>query len=196
MNIFLSGPVQSLPPPSTSTGHVAAQQARLDIFHLEEAVSHYLSRALASSTLRTYSSGQRRYLSFCEAASISPLLLSDHTLCMFVAWLARGGLAHQTIKSYLSAIRHFHILAGQGDPFAGEAYPILQYVLRGIKRSPARAARQPVLSVTPSILQTLKRQWRTMPPSNQDYRIYSNSSRTPNSSRPRIVAALRACSKK
>ena len=147
-----SGPAQPLPPPSSSTGHVAAQQARLDIFRLEEAVSHYLSRALASSTLRTYSSGQHRYLSFCEAASVSPLPLSEHTICMFVAWLARDGLVHQTIKSYLLAIRHFHILAGQGDPFAGEAYPILQYVLRGKKRSPARAARQPRLPVTPSIL--------------------------------------------
>ena len=71
-----------------------------------------LSRALAPSTLCTYSSGQRRYLSFCEAAGMAPLPLSEHSLYMFVAWLARDGLAHQTIKSYLLAMRHFHILAG------------------------------------------------------------------------------------
>ena len=43
----------------------------------------------------------------------------EHTLSMFVTYLARDGLTHQTIKSYLSAIRHYHILAGQGDPLLG-----------------------------------------------------------------------------
>ena len=102
-------------------------------------------------------------------AGISPLHLTEHTLCMFVAWLAKEGLAHQTIRSYLSAIRHFHILAGQGDPFVGDPYPMLQYVLRGIKRSPTRTARQLRLPITPTILRTLKQQWQTMAARDQDY---------------------------
>ena len=88
---------------------------------------------------------------------------------MFVAWLAKEGLAHQTIRSYLSAIRHFHILAGQGDPLVGDPYPMLQYVLRGIKRSPTRTARQLRLPITPTILRTLKQQWQTMAARDQDY---------------------------
>ena len=86
--------------------------------------------------------------------------MTEHTLCMFIACLAREGLVHQTIRS---AIRHFHILAGQGKPFVGDPYPMLQYVLR---RSPTRTTRLPI---TPTIRRTLKQQWQTMAARDQDY---------------------------
>ena len=35
---------------------------------------------------------------------LAPLPLAEHTLCMFGSYLARDGLSHQTIKSYLSAL--------------------------------------------------------------------------------------------
>lgn len=79
-------------------------------------------------------------------------------LCLFVAHLAKEGLSHQTIKLYLSAIWHFHILSGLGDPFVGDPFPRLRYVLRGIKQSPSQAARHPRLSITPAILRVLKEQ--------------------------------------
>ena len=101
-----------------SAEHAAPQPTRLDIFQLEDSVSEYLARSLTPATLRTYGSGQRRYLAFCTAANLPPMPITEHTLCTFAAHLAKDGLSHQTIKSYLSAIRHYHILAGQGDPFA------------------------------------------------------------------------------
>ena len=108
-------------------------------------------------------------MAFCSAASISPLPLVEHSLCMFVTYLARDGLTHQTIKSYLSAIRHYHILAGQGDPFIGNPFPLLQYVLRGIKRSPTHSPRLPRMPITPAILRTLKDQWATAAIRDKDF---------------------------
>ena len=136
---------------------------------MEESVSFYLERSLAPATLRSYTSGQRRYMAFCTAANLQPLPLVEQTLCMFVAQLAREGLAHQTIKAYLSAVRHFVIIAGHSDPFKGDPFPLLQYVLRGIKRSPSQAPRQPRMPITPVILRILKQQWSTEVPNNQDY---------------------------
>jgi len=141
----------------------------LDIHQLEESVSFFLGRALAPSTLRAYGSGQRRFLAFCSAANLEPSPLSERTLCMFVAHLANEGLSHQTIKLYLSAIRHLHIVSGLGDPFVGDPFPRLQYVIRGIKWSPSRAARQPRLPITPAILRVLKEQWAAAAVNDPDY---------------------------
>ena len=81
-------------------------------------------KALAPSTLRSYGTGQRHYMVFCQQASLHLLPFSEQVLCKFVEHLASEGLTHQTIKSYLSAIRHFHITAGQGDPFIDSAFPM------------------------------------------------------------------------
>ena len=119
--------------------------------------------------MRVYTAGQRRYIAFCAAANIQPTPLNEQTLCMFVTQLAKEGLTHQTIKSYLSAIRYFHVIAGQGDPFAGDPFPLLQYVCRGIKRSPSQAPRQLRLPVTPPIMRVLKQQWNTRATRDHDY---------------------------
>ena len=141
----------------TVAGHVGAQSARLDRFQLEESVSFYLERALAPSTRRSYTSGQRSYMAICEAAKLQPLPLVEQNLCMFVAQLAKEGLAHQTIMAYLSVLRNLVILAGHSDLFMGDTFPLLQYVLRGIKRTPSQSPRQPRMPITPAILLWLKR---------------------------------------
>ena len=134
------GPVQTIPRATIPPGHATSQPARLDVLHLEESVSGYPG-ALLPATLRTYRSGHRRYLAFCSEANIQPVPLTEHTLCMFAAYLAKEGLTHQSIKGYFSALCYYQILSGQGDPFAGSPFPLLQYVLRGIKHSPSQATR-------------------------------------------------------
>ena len=117
---------------------------------------------MATSTQRAYSSAHRRYLSFCTAYNVSPTFpLSENTLCYFVAYLHTQALKHQTIKSYLSGIRHAQIALGFSDPFAGAAYPRLEYVLKGVKRSQAEAgtSSKPHLPVTPEILQKMFAIW-------------------------------------
>ena len=124
---------------------------------MEENVSFFLGQALAPATLRSYRSGQSRYRRFCQEAGLQPLPLTEQVLCMFVAHLGAESLAYQTLKCYLSAIRHLSIMAGQGDPFGPGKFPVLQYVLRGVRRNPKPA--KPRLPITPEILRHLKNQW-------------------------------------
>lgn len=49
-------------------------------------------------------------------------------------------------------------MASHGDPFSPGAFPVLQYVLRGVRRAP-RPPRQPRLPITPKILRHIKNQW-------------------------------------
>ena len=145
---------------SSSHGHAPAPTPRLALHNLENHVSHYLGQAVAPSTSQAYQSGQRRFSSFCQEAGLQPLPLTESLLCLFVSHLAVVGLTHSTIKSYLSAVRFFHITAGQGDPFVPGAFPRLQYVLRGIKRAPHPAPRLR-LPITPSLLNSMKSVWES-----------------------------------
>ena len=81
-------------------------------------------------------------------------------MCFYVAKLANEGLAHSTIKSYLSAIRHLQIPNGHPDPHIGDM-PRLSQVIKGIKSHQAKQGRQnqPCLPITPTILRDLKRIW-------------------------------------
>ena len=80
--------------------------------------------------------------------------MTEQTLCRFVGYLAQEGLAHQTIKGYLSAVRHLQISRGLPDPFQ-QAQPKLEYTLKGIKstqaKDPNRQSRSR-LPMTPKIL--------------------------------------------
>lgn len=51
---------------------------------------------------------------------------------------------------------------GYGDPFTPGAFPLLQYVLRGIKRSP-RPPPHTCPPITPSILKAMKSVWASRP---------------------------------
>ena len=95
-------------------------------------VEHYFSRGLATATRKTYQAGQRHYLEFCEQATIPPLLALKSKLCRFVTVLANNGIAHSTIKVYLSATRQLHITKGLPEPRM-EKMPRLSQVLRGIR---------------------------------------------------------------
>ena len=61
--------------PSGAAGHVSALTPGLDLAALELSVQRYFTKGLAPSTLRTYKSGQDRYLKFCRAAAMEPLPL-------------------------------------------------------------------------------------------------------------------------
>ena len=147
-----------VPVPSIPRRHATASAPRLALHTLENYVSHFIGQALAPSTVQTYRCGQRRFSCFCRDAGLKPFPLTDRLLCLFVSHLAADGLTHQIIKSYLSAVWYFHITNGHGDPFSSRAFPLLQYVLRGIKWSP----RPPLcthLPITPSILKAMRSVW-------------------------------------
>ena len=85
----------------------------------------------------------------------------------FVAFAANQGLKHQTIKCYLSAIRHLQIDCGGGDPRV-ESMPLLVLALRGTRREQAGLEKRTRLPITPVILERLRRVWN-QDPSNPDH---------------------------
>ena len=89
---------------------------------------------LPGITQRLYRTGQARYHSFCQKLHRSPL---PQLLLLFVANLANEGLAHSTIKVYLSAIRNHHIATGHHQTFASQLTPRVEQVLQGVKRTQA-----------------------------------------------------------
>ena len=132
----------------------------MDIQQLDPLVSFYFHASLAPSTTRSYDSAKRRYLQFCSTKNITSLPVTEQNLCSYVAHVAKSGLSHQTIKCYLSAIRHLQIELGGGDPHIS-TMPVLEHVLRGIKKehskkSPMSKTRLPM---TPNILLKLRAIW-------------------------------------
>ncbi len=63
---------------------------------------------------------------------------SESTLCYFSVYLAKN-VRHDTIKAYLSAIKHLHLINNQDLNL--EKFVKLQYILRGIKRSQSMSHR-------------------------------------------------------
>ena len=88
---------------------------------------------------------------------LSPLPLTEHSLCLFAAFLANLGLQASLIMAYLSAVRHLQISAGLPSPTT-DSWPWLHYVIRGIKRSWSQLQRVR-LPITTSILKQLHGVW-------------------------------------
>ena len=129
---------------------------------MESSLHGYFVKGVAKSTASVYKSAQNRYLSFCSHFRYQPLPLSEPVGCAFAAFLADSGLSFRSIKVYISGIRHWQIAAGLPEPFKGQAWPKLEYVLKGIKRSQAEKlspARKDRLPITPDILRRIKCHW-------------------------------------
>ena len=118
-------------------------------------------KGLATSTLHSYTSAQKRYLNFCAQFKISPEFpITENILCYFVSALSNDSLKHQSIKCYLSGIHHAQIALGHGDPFASQSMPRLEYVLKGIKRRKEKNAQsKPRLPITVDLLQKMFKVW-------------------------------------
>ena len=73
--------------------------------------------------------------SFCGVYNIfTPFPVTEQLPCSFAAFLADQGLAPQTVKSYLSAVRNSQISLGLPDPRHQSSLPILKRVQAGIAR--------------------------------------------------------------
>ena len=84
----------------------------LDLSKLQIAVQQYFINGLAPSTRKSYHAGQSHYHHFCQQLRVTPIPTSERVLLMFIAHLAKEGIAHTTIKVYLAAIRHLHVSVG------------------------------------------------------------------------------------
>ncbi len=88
-------------------------QAGLGVARLDQVVHRLIERGVAGSTLAAYNSGKRL---FCTILDVPPLQLNVPIILLFVAYLFTTSLSHQTIRSYLGAIRHLQIESGLPDP--------------------------------------------------------------------------------
>ena len=102
-------------------------------------VCRYFHQGLAQSTQSTYKAALRRFHRFCVQFNVvTPFPVTEQLLCCFIAHLADQGLAPQTTKGYLSAVRSMQISLGLPDPRERSSLPILKRVQAGIQRARLR----------------------------------------------------------
>ena len=124
-----------------------------ELMDLVTAVAPDWTSMTFKKTGQYYQYGQKRYLKFCTEAHCDALPTSENILLLFASHLPKEGLSHQTIKSYLSAVRSLHISYGLHQQFSTKLTPRLQMVLRRIKKGDAeKGPKTTRLPITPSIL--------------------------------------------
>ena len=103
----------------------------------------------------------KRFSAFCTHFNIlSPFPVTEHLLCCFAAFLADQGLAPQTVKGYLAAVRNMQVSLGLPDPRDQSSLPMLKRVQAGIQRirSVAGPASRTRLPITASVLERIRGQ--------------------------------------
>ncbi len=127
-------------------------QTRLAITRLESLAAGLIYRSLAASTHRTYRTGQAAYLRFCESINVQGLPANEQLLILFTADLSQR-IGHSSIRTYLAAVRHMHVVAGLNYPFKNALR--LELLLRGIKRTKPKG-QNARLPITPLVLVAIK----------------------------------------
>ena len=123
----------------------------------------------------------KRFHRFCAHFNVpSPFPVTEHTMCCFTAYLADSGLAPQTVKVYLAAVRIMQLSLGLLDPRDQSSLPRLKRVLAGISRTRLNQHRHPPPPTSGSQLQVTC--WRRFTP-----RWRSRVTRTRCSSGPSAV---------
>lgn len=109
---------------------------------------------MSSSSRRNYAVGQRSFINFVRLHGLynsdgSFLPASQDAILQWLTSLA-GHIQPKTIKSYLTHVRALHIDADL--PFHHAVSPIVQRLIRGIKRYHGEPGRKPKLPITLPIL--------------------------------------------
>ena len=167
MIFFIKG-ASSLPSPqpgvATAAGLTPQPGSRLDIPDLATALQEYFQAGLAPSTQRTYGAGMKHFTKFCFTYSITdPFPFSELLLCYYTSYLARKGLAPQTIKAYLAALRNAQISLGLPDPREQSSLPLLKGVQAGIGRIRPQTGNTKAkikLPITVHVLTKIKEAWQ------------------------------------
>jgi len=114
--------------------HLSTDAANLADLYCK--ANQFLTQGLAPLTIAAYSAGKKKYIQFCTTSQITSLPSSENTLILFASYLATANISHTTIKVYLSAVRHMHIVAGLHEIFNEQLTPQLQLVLRESLKHP------------------------------------------------------------
>ena len=135
----------------------AHQKGAKEIQQLDHAIQRFFTAGLSTASHKTYRCAEKRYLCFCTQFSFDPFPASESTLCYYVACLVQEGLAHTTIKTYLSGVRQMQIAHGFPDPLV-HSMPRLRQIIRGVRVESGKAGRTPRtrLPITPTVLRKMK----------------------------------------
>ena len=85
--------------------------------------------------------------------------MSEDILCYFASYLATQNVSPQSIKTYLSGIRHTQVTLGLPEPRSFSSLPRLRLVQAGIQRTHLEQASKPSrtrLPITPAILRAMR----------------------------------------
>ena len=104
------------------------------VTHLDGIALRYLSEGSSTATKRTYSTGKQSFTSFCNTAGNWVTPATESVLLLFVSHLASKNISHTTIKVFLAADGHMHVIGGIHKSLLT---PRLQLVLGSIKRTQA-----------------------------------------------------------
>ena len=121
---------------------------RLVISSLERQAQVYLPNGVSANTQKTYSSAQKFYLDFCSRLDLNLMPASESQLILFATELAQSR-TESTIRSYISVVRHLHIIHSYENALASK--PRLELVLKGIRRIKPKSS-VPRLPITPVLL--------------------------------------------
>ncbi|GLB45363.1 putative transposition, RNA-mediated [Lyophyllum shimeji] len=131
-------------------------------------VAFYLWYGLASSTRRTYSTGQKSFLNFAVLNGFAAPHAIPATQPAIMEWVCSlaGRVEPKTIKAYLSHVRSLHV--DNDLPFAVTEASVVQRLIRGIKRFHGERDRKPKLPITLNILTTILSAFDSATASNDD----------------------------
>ena len=99
----------------------------MDLASLDTSFQQYLHDGLAPLTHKSYDAGLRRFSRICVHYDVfSPFPVTEKLLCYFATAMANDGLAPQTIKSYLSAVRSMQLSLGLPPPRDQSSLPVVK----------------------------------------------------------------------
>ena len=156
-------PNPTAPRTSTNSG---SRGTGLDIASLHTAVQGYYRKGLAPATHKSYQAGKKDTWNFAEKRKSHQYQESEETLLLFVVHLAQQGLAHATIKLYLSAVHNLHVTTGLHREFTAQLTPKLELAMKGIKKEKALNSPCTRLPITIDIMSKLK---STLGESSENY---------------------------
>ncbi len=107
-----------------------------------------IDNGLRSSTKRTYSSAQTKYLAFCNKHKLEAIPGSESTILRYLAFLqtqtgkGKMGLRHGTMQVHLAALKNLFVSAG----FDSDLYtPRIRLALRSVQiRGPPPQVKKPI----------------------------------------------------
>ena len=123
---------------------------------LMQEVADLAAMAIAPTTRRTYTTGERKFTQFCALQRWTSMPATD-TMPSCVAAHLTQSVQPQTIHVYMAAVRNMHLEAGFRDPTMNALLP--PRVMQGIKRTATDPAIQRTrLPITIDLLRKLTNQ--------------------------------------